>query len=131
MNQRERVLAVGLLALVLLLGGAFLFHLFFYEPLGMIKNRISSAEKDLETKKGELDQLTKDRERALRLDPRLKEWRTLSIPESKGRKPDEVTKHLEDMQRKYEQFLYGLLERNGFAMGFQIVSKAPDSKSSP
>jgi hypothetical protein len=132
MNKRERVLAIGLLTLVLLLGGAFVFHLFFYEPMDQLKNRIAAAQKDIATKERERDQLDKDKEKTLHTDPRLKEWRKLSLPEGTGRKPEEVAKHLDKLQRDYESWLYKLLEHNGFsANSITVTAKAPDSKSSP
>jgi hypothetical protein len=130
MNQRERFLTVGLLALILLGGGAFLFHVLFWQPLENLKSRIASVRKDLDTKEKERDSLEKERQRVLRVDPRLGEWRKISLPESPGRSADEMNRQLAALQVNYEKFLNKLLRSNGFS-SIAVSAKAPDSKSSP
>src|SRR5262249_31935218 len=102
MNQRARFLTVGLLALLLLGGGAFLFHVLFWQPLENLKSRIASVRKDLDTKEKERDSLEKERQRVLRVDPRLGEWRKISLPESPGRSADEMNRQLAALQVNYE-----------------------------
>jgi hypothetical protein len=131
MNQRERFLTVGLLALIVLGGGAFLFHFLFWQPLENLKSRIASVRRELDTKEKERDTLEKERQKILHVDPRLGEWRKISLPESPGRTPDEINRQIPAVGVKYEQFLSRLLRRNGFASSLTVSSKAPDSKSSP
>jgi hypothetical protein len=132
MNQRERFLTVGLLALIILGGGAFLFHFLFWQPLDSLKSRIANVRRDLEAKEKERDTLEKERQRIVRIDPRLQDWRKFSLPEGGGRTPDEVKRKILDVQVDYEKFLSKLLRNNGFApTSLTISPKAPDSKSSP
>lgn len=57
MNPRERFLAFGALAAVILVGGGTLFKYAFLDPFWAVKSQIASAEDELDKKQAEL---TKD-----------------------------------------------------------------------
>ena len=124
MTARERVLATGVLSVVVLLGGGMLFHLFLYTPLSELQNRVATARADLKTKQEELAKEQRDRERVLKLNPRLAEWRRISLPAAPKRTPEELRKgitleeskkrHLNQVQNDYDQYLNNLLRRSGF-----------------
>jgi hypothetical protein len=124
MTARERVLATGVLSVVVLLGGGMLFHLFIYTPLSELQSRVAVARQDLMTKEGERDKEKVDKERLLRFNPRLAEWKRLSLPAAKPRTPKELRqglsleeskkRHVNRVQVDYAQYLDGLLRRSGF-----------------
>jgi hypothetical protein len=124
MTARERVLATGVLSVVVLLGGGMLFHLFVYTPLSELQNRVTTAKQDLLTKEGERDKERRDKERLLKLNPRLTEWKRLSLPAAPQRTPEELRngitleeskkRHLNRVQGDYAQYLESLLRRSGF-----------------
>jgi hypothetical protein len=124
MTARERVLATGVLSVVVLLGGGMLFHLFLYTPLSELRGRIAAARTNLEGKENELAKEKRDRERVLKLDPRLAEWKRISLPAAPKRTPEELRKgitleqrkkdHLNEVQLKYGEYLDALLRRSGF-----------------
>src|SRR5438876_4012887 len=79
-TRRERVLMVGVLSLVLVLGLAMLFHLFFYRPIMDIKDQVAQVQDDIAKKQDELAKENKEIAHVLRVNPRLAEWRKISLP---------------------------------------------------
>jgi hypothetical protein len=124
MTARERALATGVLSVVVLLGGGMLFHVFLYTPLSELQIRLATAKQDLMTKEEELAKEKRDRERILKLNPRLAEWKRISLPAARKRTPEELRKgitleeskkrHLNQVQVDYSQYLDNLLRRSGF-----------------
>ncbi|HZY87348.1 MAG TPA: hypothetical protein VFE78_21105 [Gemmataceae bacterium] len=124
MTARERVLATGVLGVVVLMGGGMLFHLFLYTPLSELQNRVATARADYETKQADLDKEKADKERILKLNPRLAEWKRISLPAARKRTPEELRKgvtleeskkrHINKVQSDYDEYLSGLLRRSGF-----------------
>jgi hypothetical protein len=124
MTARERVLATGVLGVVILLGGGMLFHLFVYTPLTELRARVATARANLEAKQEELAKEKRDKERLLKLNPRLAEWKHISLPAAPRRTPEEVRqgispeehkkRHLNKVQVDYDKYLSDLLRRSGF-----------------
>jgi hypothetical protein len=125
MTQRERVLASSLLGIVVLGGGALLAQVAFLGPLRQLNVEIASLDEEIRKKDDELkaDQAIVDR--ALKLSPRLAQWKQLSLPAPKDLRPEEVLLHLKTLQVDYEHYLYELLRRNGFAAGTIDVTSRP------
>jgi hypothetical protein len=122
MTQRERVLASSLIGILALGGGAVLLQVVFLGPLHQVNGEIAALDEELRKKDEELkaDQATIDR--ALKLSPRLNQWKQLSLPAPKDVRPEEVAAHLKTLQVYYEQYLYELMRRNGFSPGTISVS---------
>ncbi len=117
MNPRERMLAVGVLAVVVLAGAVFLFRSFFWLPLEERDASIASLQQELDKKRERINQVLADR-------PKLERWKQLSLPND----PD----HPDLARREYENYLSELFRQSGFAAGsFSITTKQNDSKSSP
>jgi hypothetical protein len=115
---------VGVLSLVLILGLAMLFHLFFYRPIMDIKDQVAQVQDDIAKKQDELAKEKKEIARILHSNPRLAEWRKISLPAvvlkdnadlKRGLSPDEIKKrHLTSVGVEYEQYLSKLLGDSGF-----------------
>jgi hypothetical protein len=88
MTQRERVLASSLVGLLVLGGGALLAHVAVIGPLQQLSGEIASLDEEIQKKEGELkaDQATVDR--ALKLSPRLGDWKQLSLPGAEDVRPE-------------------------------------------
>jgi hypothetical protein len=125
MTQRERVLASSLLGIVVLGGGAVLARVAFIGPLGQLNGDIATLDDEIRKKEDELKANQAIIDHALKLSPRLEEWKQISLPTTKDMRPEEVTQHLKTLQVDYEHFLYGLLQRNGFSPGSIAVNSRP------
>jgi hypothetical protein len=114
MNPRERMLALGVLLVVVLAGGAFLFHQLFFVPLQEREASIQALQQDIDKKQERIFQVEADR-------PKLERWKQLSLPADV------------DMARlNYEKYLSELMLDSGFAAGtFSVTAKQADAKSSP
>jgi outer membrane murein-binding lipoprotein Lpp len=122
MTQRERVLASSLLGVLILGGGAVLFQMAFLGPLQQLNAEIASLDDDIRKKDDEIkaDQAVVDK--ALKLSPRLANWKQLSLPSPKTQRPEDIVAQLKSKQADYEPYLYDLLRRNGFTPGSIVVS---------
>src|SRR5262249_50207613 len=74
MNQRERVLAIGVLCAVVLGGGAFLFHSMVWGPLQELDTSIASVQKEVEQKEQRVRNI-----QAAKV--RMERWKLLSLPD--------------------------------------------------
>jgi len=141
MNPRERFLAVGALAVVILVGGGTVFKFVFLDPFWAVKSQIAAAEDELDKKQAELTKERLDHQTIVRRDPRLAHWQRLSLPDDKNQEQelkagwalDEIKKRHEDkVQVDYEQYLTDLVMRSGFAPNSIKVSAAvADRKGGP
>ena len=100
MTARERVLATGVLGVVILLGGGMLFHLFVYTPMTELRARVKTARDNLESKEEELKKEQRDKARILKLDPRLAEWKRISLPAAPKRTKEDLKKGLSPEENK-------------------------------
>jgi hypothetical protein len=125
MTQRERVLASSLLGVALLGGGAILARIAFFSPMEQVNGDIATLDDEIQKKDTELkaDQAIIDH--ALKVSPRLAEWKQISLPPTKDMRPEEVNQHLKTLQVDYEHYLYELLQRNGFSPGTIGVNSRP------
>jgi hypothetical protein len=141
MNARERRLGLFLIG-ILALGGGWGWYLLVGRPLSEARDRLASAQTDLEKKQKEVDGVQADIAGVLKRDPRLKDWRKISLSETPKLSPEDLQKgvnfeekkksHLGDLQIKYEQFLSDLLLRNGFSRNsIKVTPRTVDSKSAP
>src|SRR5450631_3554281 len=110
MTQREKVLTTGLLAILLAVGGGVLFHLFVYEPMSEVRAALEAEQTDLQNKKNERDKEKKQIEDIFEVNPRLIQWKELSLPPrdpelKKTNLPPEEQKsrHLADLRVAYEE----------------------------
>ena len=51
MTHREKMLTTGLLGVMLVFGGGFLFHLFVYEPVSEVRTKLELESEELQKKK--------------------------------------------------------------------------------
>jgi hypothetical protein len=141
MNPRERILALTVLTVGILVGGGVLFKFLFLDALSAIYLQTADATQELDKKNAELDKEAADRKAMLNRDPRLAQWQRLSLPEDKnqeqelkkGQPLEEIRKrHEENVAEQYERFLSNLLMRSGFAPSTIKVTPAPaDRKGGP
>lgn len=114
MNPRERILATVVVSLVVLIGGAFLFNLFYLDPASKRAKTIKALRNEVLDKETRLTEMLADH-------ARLEQWRQLSLPTD-----------TDLARREYEKYLSDVLRQSGFASGaFQITPKAADTRSSP
>jgi hypothetical protein len=114
MNPRERILAMAVLFIVVLAGGAFLFHLFFLAPLSERAASIASLQLDIERRQERISQVEADM-------PRLERARFLSLPAD-----------VDLARRDYEKFLSQLIFESDFTPGsITVTAKPADSKNAP
>ncbi len=118
MNPRERILAMGLLGVLVLVGGYFaLVKPFYLDALRDRDANIARLKKDIRERYDRMAQIQRDM-------PKLQRWRQLSLP-SVPSDPDLP-------RREYEKYLYGLLLDSGFvATGVRVAAESPDVNSSP
>jgi hypothetical protein len=114
MSPRERLLALAVLVVVVMGGGAFLFHLLFLEPLDERAVTIAALESEIQTKQNRIHQVESDM-------PRLERARLLSLP------PD-----VDLARREYEKYLSELILESDFQLGSVVITAKPaDAKSTP
>src|SRR5438132_3689046 len=114
MNARERMLAIGVLVVVVLAGGGFLFHNLFLAPLEERKQSIVAMQQDIQKKEDRIHQIQADL-------PRLDRWRRLSLP---------VDEKLS--KRAYGDYLSDLVRDAGFPPETTIQPpRQIDDKSAP
>jgi hypothetical protein len=140
MNTRERVLLIILVGTMLLLGGGISAQFLLVKPYLDARDRVKKASAELEKKKGELDQVRRRNAELFEGDPRLAQWRRLSMPQSPKNDPKEAEKHQEKMQEEYRRYLSEVLAESGFrdpranataGAGPIITPEPPESKSAP
>jgi hypothetical protein len=119
MTTRERFLATGVLSLIVLAGGFFMFNLFFLNPLDAKRKAIDAARADIAKKE---DRVAQGRAERARLD----RWRMQSLP------ADSDTEQMSTTRRLYNTYLRDLLAENKLAATtMKIVPQKPDTHSSP
>ncbi len=141
MNQRERILAIGVLSVVILAVGGFLFKWLFLDTLGRIDADIETAKADISKKEEDKRKEVNDEKALLREDPRVAQWNILSLPEDKnlaeeikdGRSADEAKKrHEANVQVDYQRFLNNLVVKSGFSpSSIKVSAAAADRKGGP
>ncbi len=139
MNRRERILALTVLIVAVVVGGGVLFKFLFLDALAAIRLQVNDAEQDLNKKTAEEKKLNDDREAIVARDPRLEQWQRLSLPEDKnqeqelkeGKSLEEIRKHHEEsIQVSYERFLTELLRLSGFN-SVKVTPAPADRKGGP
>jgi hypothetical protein len=125
MTQRERVLASSLVGILVLGGGFVLAQVAVIGPLRQLNGEIAAVDEDIRKKEDELKANQATIDRALKLSPRLADWKQLSLPGAKDARPEEVVAHLKTLQVDYEHYLYELMRRNGFTPGSIAVTSKP------
>lgn len=114
MSRRERVLAIVLLPLMLIVGGGVMAYQFWYLPLRQRDRLINEVSDEIAAREAKVKQIRAEKDRLAKL-------RQISLPLDA------------DMaRREYEEELAKLLRASGFDGGsFSIIPKPPESKSSP
>jgi hypothetical protein len=114
MSPRERLMALAVLVVVVMGGGAFLFHLLFLQPLDDRAATIAALETEVQTKQKRIHDVESDM-------PRLERARLLSLPSD-----------VDLARREYEGYLTELTRECEFQEGSVIVSAQPaDGKNTP
>jgi hypothetical protein len=121
MTQREKTLTAGLLGVLAVFGGGFLFHLFVYEPVTAVREQLETERDELQKKKNELLGEKKRIDEIFHVDPRLTQWTQISLPprdpelKKLNLPPEEQKrKHLADLRVAYEDYLSTLMTKAGF-----------------
>ena len=142
MNHRERILALTVLAVAILVGGGVLFKFLFLDALSAVHVQTADAEQELDKKKAEVDRRSGD-DRTVDPDAATRAWRSGSVSACRrtktrqkelkeGRSLEEIRKsHEEGIQVSYEQFLIDLLRRSGFRLVDQSDAGARGSQRRP
>jgi hypothetical protein len=141
MSSRERRLAWLLLGL-LAVGGGWAEYLLLVRPILELRDKAAKLQNDLDTKQAQLAREKADLEKIYKIDPRLKEWKQLSLPEppkftaadaQRGLTAEDVRKqHFSRVQVAYQDYLDRLLRNDGFMpASIKITPRTVDSKSSP
>ncbi len=141
MNQRERILAISVLSVVIAAVGGFLFKWLFLDNLNRIYADVETTKAEIVKKEAELQKEQDDEKALLRDDPRLVQWQKLSLPDDKnleaevksGRTVEEAKKRHEDMvQVDYSHFLNDLVVKSGFSPNsIKVSSAGADRKGGP
>ena len=114
MSPRERLLAVCVLLVVVLLVGGFLFHSLFLGPLEQHNQEIQAMRQQIQTKQDRVRQIEADL-------PRLDRMRRMSLPAESDKS-----------RRQYGDFLSELARDSGFPPSTSIVPpRQVDDKSAP
>jgi hypothetical protein len=119
MTTRERFMAGGVLSLILLGGGAFLFNLFFLDPLAARRRAIDNLRAEISRKQERIQQVQAER-------AKLERWREQSLP------GDTDTDMYSSTRRLYDHYLRDLLVDCELASPtLRINSQKPNTSSSP
>src|SRR3954463_14212283 len=109
MNVRERLLLILLTALLLGGGGGVGAYAFVIKPYLDTAKRLDAARLDLEAKEGDLVKERRKQADLVAANPRLGQWKRLSVPESPARDQKSMERHQEKMQEEYRRYLTELL----------------------
>ena len=119
MTKREQRMAAGVLTILILGGGGFLFNLFFLGPLSARQAAIASLQADVARKEGRIRQIEAQR-------AQLQQWKRESLP------GDADQDQMATTRRLYSQYLRDLLNESGLAsQSVRIDSLKPDTRNSP
>jgi uncharacterized membrane protein YgcG len=131
------IFLVGLLAL----GGGWIWYLLIGKSLFEMRDSIATLNTELEKKNAEVFKEQTDIAKTLKVNPRLKDWRKLSLPETPKMTPEDLKngislddvkkRHISHLQNEYEGYLDKLLRKSGFSSTMNLVARPPDSKASP
>ncbi|MBX7102476.1 MAG: hypothetical protein K1X57_00240 [Gemmataceae bacterium] len=114
MTRRERTLAFLLLPPLILIGGGFIAHQMWYEPLVARDRRIEDLNREIEEK---ISAVKKAQEKKKELD----RINLLSLP-----------REVELARREYEEQLSKMVRASGFdSQSITITSKKPDARTAP
>jgi len=103
MNPRERILAIALLGVVILLGGGFVLLKTLIEPIRDKDGGITLMRQEIEKKRGEIQKIQAEK-------AKLERWRQMSLPAD-----------VDLAQREYEKYLSDLVRQSKFAAGVSRV----------
>ena len=104
MNPRERILALTVVTVAILVGGGVLFKFLFLDSLFAIYAQTAEATQELDKKNAELDKEAADRKTILSRDPRLAQWQRLSLPEDKNQEKElKKGQPLEEIRKRHEE----------------------------
>jgi hypothetical protein len=119
MTTRERFMAGGVLSLILLGGGAFLFNLFFLDPLASRRRAIETLRGEISRKQERIQQVRAEK-------AKLEGWREQSLP------GDTDTEMYSSTRRLYQDYLHDLLVDSELASpNLKIMPQKPNTSSSP
>src|SRR6266852_2955258 len=110
MNKRERTLLVVLLALLIAVGGWAGYYFAYRKPMDALEARIARAQEGYGKDSREIELSNAEIEQIFKRNPHLRQWQVISLPDykpptDKTRTPEEVAKHLKDVQGTYGSYL--------------------------
>jgi hypothetical protein len=111
MNPRERKLAIAVLSLAVLAGGAYLFYTLFLIPLGDMDEQLIKLKDEVQQKEARVHQIEAAK-------VRLTRYKQLSLPQP-----------VDYSRREYENFLSDLLQESGFPSTKTITPRNPEKSS--
>jgi hypothetical protein len=114
-SPRERLIAVAILSVIVLGGGAFLFYSIVLAPLREIDAEIALVKQQNEKKATRIGEIQADR-------PRLERWRRLSLPR-------DVAGNVDLARREYEKYLNDLFRQNGASNNLVITCREVENRS--
>jgi hypothetical protein len=114
MNHRERVLALIVVAVIIALGGGYLFNSLLLAPLDDREASIRQVNDEIDKKLSRINEVNRER-------PKLERWRQMSLPAD-----------VDLAQREYERYLTDLMSMSGFPPGsYSVLPRPVDTKSGP
>lgn len=111
MNQRERLLALGVLIVAVLGGVSFLFYKVFWSPLQELDASRAMLQQDVDAKELRVRRIEEAK-------GRLERWKQLSLPSDSS-----------FARREYEIYLSDLLYKSGFTPGYNVMPRAAEKSS--
>ncbi len=139
MTRREKVMATTLIAVMSVLGGGMLFHMFVYQPISEAREQKKDEEEKLRTAQANLADTEAQIKNILHRNPRLGQWQKISLPprnpeaKTAGVSLEEQRKsHDTRLQVDYELYLSTMLTNNGFASeSVMITPRTVDKRAAP
>jgi hypothetical protein len=129
MTQREKVLGLGLLAVVTVMGGGVGCYALGLGPYLAARDSLETTEVTLKARQSDLEVEKARNAQVLQIDPRLAEWKKISLPAPPptrdvpaGLSADARKKflearkqeHLKSLSLQYERYLSSVVRKHGF-----------------
>ncbi len=130
MTQREKTLAVGLLGVLAVVGGAVAINALAVQPYREARAELDKAQDVLDAKELALAKERNQLKSLLKRNPRLAVWKKISLPpmspelrQKKNISPAEKKKaHVRNLQVEYDRYLRDLMRKSGL-VGIDISNQ--------
>ena len=117
MTKRETRLAVILVVVLFAIGIGMVTKLAYLNPLKDVEGDITMYADTISKRQNEIKNKRAEIEKMKKLNPRLKEWKRLSLPDiplGTARTEQAYTRHMSKLRIEYKRYLDRLLEKNRF-----------------